>query len=47
MVGLIERGAPVPTTGRTPLHIAAGAGELAVVELLLERGADVNARARG
>jgi len=42
-VGLIKRGAPVPSTGRTPLHIAAGAGELAVVKLLLDRGADAGA----
>jgi uncharacterized damage-inducible protein DinB len=40
LVGLVERGAPLPTTGRTPLHLAAGAGELAVVRTLLEHGAD-------
>ena len=32
------------TTGRTPLHVAAGAGELGVVKLLLEHGADSEAR---
>jgi hypothetical protein len=40
VVGFVERGAPISTTGRTPLHTAAGAGELAVVKLLLEHGAD-------
>jgi len=28
------------TTGRTPLHMAAGAGELEVVQTLLDHGAD-------
>jgi DinB superfamily/Ankyrin repeats (3 copies) len=40
VVGFIERGAPISTTGRSPLHVAAGAGELAVVKLLLDHGAD-------
>jgi hypothetical protein len=40
VVGLVERGAPVSTTGRTPLHLAAGAGELDVVKTLLAHGAD-------
>jgi ankyrin repeat protein len=40
VIGLVQRGAPVPTTGRTPLHLAAGAGELAVVKTLLDHGAD-------
>ena len=44
VVGLVERGAPVATAGRTPLHLAAGAGELAVVKALLDRGADATAR---
>ena len=43
VVGLVERGAPIATTGRTPLHVAAGAGELEVVKLLLEHGADPTA----
>ena len=43
VVGLVERGAPVGTTGRTPLHLAAGAGELTVVQLLLDHGADPTA----
>jgi hypothetical protein len=40
VVGLVERGAPLSTSGRTPLHLAAGAGELDVVKTLLEQGAD-------
>jgi hypothetical protein len=43
VVGLVERGAPVTTTGRTPLHVAAGAGELDVVRALLDHGADTTA----
>ena len=37
---LLERGAPITITGLTPLHLAAGAGELDVVRSLLDRGAD-------
>ncbi|MEO6318045.1 MAG: DinB family protein [Acidimicrobiales bacterium] len=37
---LLHRGAPITRTGRTPLHLAAGAGELAVVKTLLDHGAD-------
>lgn len=40
VIGLVERGAPIPATGRTPLHLAAGAGEVAVVKTLLDHGAD-------
>ena len=40
VIGLVQRGAPVSTTGRTPLHLAAGAGELEVVKTLLDHGAD-------
>ena len=32
------------TKGRTPLHIAAVAGQKEVVELLIAKGADVNAK---
>jgi DinB superfamily/Ankyrin repeat len=44
VIGLVQRGAPVTTTGRTPLHLAAGAGELAVVQVLLDHGADPTAK---
>jgi len=40
VIGLVQRGAPVSTTGRTALHLAAGAGELEVVKTLLDHGAD-------
>jgi hypothetical protein len=44
----IGDGANVATTtddeGRTPLHIAAGAGALELVDLLIRKGADLNAR---
>ena len=40
VVGLVERGAPLTTSGRTALHTAAGAGELGVVRVLVDRGAD-------
>jgi hypothetical protein len=43
VVGLLREGVEVPTEGRTPLHQAAGAGELAVVQLLVAHGADVTA----
>jgi len=44
VVGFLERGAPITTTGRTLLHVAAGAGEVAVAQLLLDRGADPEAK---
>jgi hypothetical protein len=41
VVGLAQRGAPITTNGRRPpLHLAAGAGELGVVKVLLDHGAD-------
>jgi hypothetical protein len=40
VAALIGRGAPLANTGRTPLHLAAGAGEVEVVQLLLDHGAD-------
>jgi ankyrin repeat protein len=40
---LIERGAQVNKTGWTPLHYAATGPNPAVVQLLLERGAQVDA----
>jgi hypothetical protein len=44
VVGLVERGAPIATSGRNPLHLAAGAGALDVVRVLLEHGADPTAK---
>ena len=44
VVGFVRRGAPMSTTGKTALHLAAGAGELAIVQLLLDHGADPTAR---
>ena len=45
--GLLKRGADPhmrDTIGSTPLHIACDAGNIAVVELLLGAGADVNVK---
>lgn len=47
---MIEKGAranfQAPITGRTPLHLAAGHGDLELVQLLLRKGADRNAEAK-
>jgi len=44
VAALVDAGVPVPVEGRTPLHLAAGAGELELVQSLVEHGADVAAR---
>ena len=44
VLGLVERGAPVVSSGMSPLHRAAGAGELEVTKALLDHGADPTAR---
>lgn len=44
VTALIHAGVVAPVTGRTPLHLAAGAGELDVVQLLVDRGSDMAAR---
>ena len=44
VAALVGAGVTIPVGGRTPLHIAAGAGELDVVQLLVEGGADTKAR---
>jgi len=44
-VKLIERGAKVRRSGWTPLHYAASGPNVKVVALMLQHGADINARA--
>jgi hypothetical protein len=44
VLGLVARGARPGTTGRAALHLAAGRGDLAAVEALLDHGADPSAR---
>ena len=43
VTGLLGAGVASPANGKTPLHVAAGAGELDVVQLLVEQGADTTA----
>jgi len=43
VVALANDGAQIPVDGKTPLHLAAGAGELGVVQSLVARGADTEA----
>ncbi len=43
VLGLVERGASLSSSGRTALHLAAGAGEVEVVRALLDHGADPTA----
>ena len=46
VTALVGAGVPVEAdepSGTTPLHVAAGAGESEVVELLVEHGADLSA----
>jgi len=43
VLDLARRGAPIPSTGRTPLHLAASVGRADVVRALLDLGADASA----
>ena len=44
VAALVEAGVSVPVEGTTPLHHAAGAGELGLVQRLVAHGADVTVR---
>lgn len=44
LAALVAAGVAVPVGGRTPLHLAAGAGELEIVQLLVELGADTTVK---
>ena len=44
VTALVDAGVPSPAGGRTPLHLAAGAGELEVVQRLVHHGSDTTAR---
>ena len=41
---MIDHGVRLATTGRTPAHTAAGAGELDLLRKLVDRGADLTTR---
>ncbi len=43
LIDLIQAGLPAGSDGTTPLHRAAGAGELQAVQILIEHGADPRA----
>lgn len=42
--GMLDRGVEVAGSGRTPAHVAAGAGELDLLRTLVDHGADLSAR---
>jgi hypothetical protein len=44
VTAMVDAGVTVDSTGRSPLHLAAGAGELDVVRTLIDHGADPSAR---
>jgi hypothetical protein len=44
VAALVEADVAIPNDGSTPLHLAAGAGELEVAQILVAHGADTEAR---